>query len=217
MNTSFGPAVLILSAFALPPLGSAQPVKEPAHMPSDPGQGNGQAVLSLLETYDAGRDPAQLQAAADRVAAEAPQQGEASPSPDAMREKLGLWLAVLARFGRDLDPGFDPARPPPLTVAPPKVGNAQMPPGVRPSDLKDPEARAQYEAAIADNAKRVQAFKLQARLYALHETVLHDATDFLKGAEQAGGLSAADVQTALGTATLLPSDRTALTDAVPAR
>ena len=55
-----------------------------------------------------------------------------------------------------------------------------MPPGVRPADVQDQAARAQYEAALAKNSERITAFKTQSKLRNLHETTLDNVADFLK-------------------------------------
>lgn len=168
-------------------------------------------VAAALATYDTSRAPEALQAAADQIVRE---DGTVPPDPAAAlqqgRERLRLWLDLFARLRRDLDPDFDPDHPPSLTVAPPKIGGAQLPPGVGPDDIADPAARKKYEEEIAKNSRRIEGFKAQFKLYQVHRTLLERAVDSLKNARDTLSLPGAEIAAAIRGADLLPSDRDAL-------
>jgi hypothetical protein len=170
-------------------------------------------VTAALADYDKTRSPDALQHAADQVVREdgvAPADPAAGPAEAHVR--LRLWMAVLGRFKRDLDPKFDPAHPPSMTVAPPKVGNAQFPPGVRPGDIKDPEARKKYEAAVKENERRVEQYKQQSKLHQMHATVVQSAVTSLRDVRDTLGMAVADITAALQKADILAADKKTLTD-----
>ena len=173
------------------------------------------AVATPLASYDASHDVAALQDATDAAARE---DGEALPDPAAAlaraRLRVANWTAILARFKRDLDPDFDPDHPPPLTVEPPEVGGVQYPPGVRPSDIKDPKARREYETAIANNSERVQRFSAAVKLREAHEAILERAAESLRDAHETLALPVAELAAALDKADILPADRTTLRGAI---
>jgi hypothetical protein len=165
-------------------------------------------VGAALADYDKTRSPDALQHAADQVVREdgiAPANSLAGVAQAEAR--LRLWMAVLGRFKRDLDPKYDPAHPPSMTVAPPKVGNAQLPPGVKPGDIKDPEARKKYEAALKDNERRVEQYKQQAKLHEMHDRVVQSAITSLRDARDTLGMMVTDITATLQKAEILAADK----------
>ncbi len=62
-----------------------------------------------------------------------------------------------------IDPDWDPNHGlPAINLSPPAATG--MPSGIAPEAIKDPELRAQYEAAIDKNRKKAQAYRKQSRL-----------------------------------------------------
>jgi hypothetical protein len=168
-------------------------------------------VRKALAEYDASRAASSLQAAADALVRE---DGVVPPEPGQAlalaRMQLGLWVEILGRFGRDLEPWFDPDNPPATAVAPPEIDGAQMMPGTPPSAIKDAKIRAEYEARIAENKRRVQAYTAMFRLHAIHGTTLDQAAASLRNARDVLGLPAAEIETALADRRIAAADRKAL-------
>jgi hypothetical protein len=215
--TLFSPPVFLVlalsAAAAVAPPGRAQPQKE-VHAMSDDASIKAD-VTSLLAQYDQTRDPTLLEDAGDQIVREdgaiPPDPAEAGP---AGHERLSLWVSLFTRFKRDLNPQFDPDKPPPNRVLPPKIGGMQMMPGVPPSQIPDPAARRQYEDDIANNKDRLTQFAVQLKLHEVHRALLERAAGSLKDAHQNLGLKPADIEAALAKADILPSDRNALSSGV---
>jgi hypothetical protein len=172
-------------------------------------------VGAALADYDKTRSADALQHAADQVVREdgvAPDDPAASAAEAHVR--LRLWMSVLGRFKRDVDPKFDPTHPPPLTVAPPKVGNTQFPPGIRPSDIKDAEVRKKYEAAIDENERRVDGYKQQSKLREMHARVVQSALGSLRDVRDTLGMPAPDIIAALQKADILAADKRTLSEGI---
>lgn len=168
-------------------------------------------VIGTLSRYDQSRDPALLRDASDQVSQ---QDGSAPPDPEQARrigqDRIALWLEVFSRFKRDLDPGFDPDNAPTLRVMPPLVGNMQLPPGVPPSSIPDPELRRKYEQDIAGNRDRIRDFAAQNKLHEAHVAVLERAAESIRDAHATLGLSGQEIRSALAKGDVLPGDRNAL-------
>ena len=168
-------------------------------------------VAAALAAYDKTPSADALQQAADALVRDDgvppadPAQGLALA-----RVQLALWMQIFARLQRDVAADFDPARPPPVSVAPPEIDGAQLMPGTKPADIKDPVARAKYEALIAENARRVQLFTAAIRLDAIRPAMRARAADSLRNARDLLGLPAAEIAAALAAAAIAPTDRAAL-------
>jgi hypothetical protein len=83
------------------------------------------------------------------------------------REKAGLWLQAWQRLDKEFDPTFDindRKNRPLMRVFPPD--ETRLPAGTPPSAIKDPKARAQYEAALAENKRKAQRANKQFPLIA---------------------------------------------------
>ncbi len=169
-------------------------MSEAAAAPADP-QLLDPDVVEKLTQYDQTHEPLLLKEAADAAALH-----DRQPPPDPSlalplaRARVGSWLAILARFKRDMDPAFDPAKIPPLHVAPPRTASgAQLPPGVRPSDIKDPEARRIYVEEIEKNSARLANFSRDSELFRARAVVLERAVGSIADARMTLGLPAAEV------------------------
>jgi hypothetical protein len=205
-----GILVLALAAAFIAP---AQAHPTEIHAMSDD---NSQASISAdvartLAHYDATRDPALLRDAGDQIVRE---DGSIPPDPaEATRaghERLALWIDLFTRFKRDLDPSFDPDKPPHTRVSPPPIDGEQLMPGIDPAQIPDPVLRKQYEDEIARNAVRVEQFSVQSDLHEVHNAALERAAASLKDARDQLGLRAADIKIALDQADIIPADRAAL-------
>jgi hypothetical protein len=178
--------------------------------PLDPG------VVEKLTEYDQTREPVLLKEAADAAALHDRQM---PPDPSLGlalgRARVASWLAILSRFKRDADPGFDPAKVPSLHVAPPPTASgAQLPPGVRPSDVKDPEARKVYIEEIEKNRVRLANFGRDSELFRARAVVLERAVGSIADARTTLGMPAAEIGAMMGGAAIDARDLEALQGAL---
>ncbi len=79
-----------------------------------------------------------------------------------------LWVEAWKRLDSAIEPDWDAEDLPSLKVAPPGGGPA----GVAPESVKDPEQRAQYEAAIEANRRKAQRYRTQLKLRRLKDRFL---------------------------------------------
>jgi hypothetical protein len=209
----FALALLLSLAIALPASVHAQQRPETKKVSQSVQTPLEKDVTAALADYDKRRSPDALQNAADQVVREdgVTPADSASGAAEA-HVRLRLWMAVLGRFKRDLDPKFDPAHPPPLTVAPPKVGNAQFPPGVRPSDIKDAAARKQYEEAMKENDRRVEQYKQQSKLHEMHARIVQSAVNSLRDVRDTLGVAVAEIMATLQKADIIAADKKTIGD-----
>jgi hypothetical protein len=218
----------LLLAVAGLPTGVAQSGGHPtAAKPAPQGKPMSQAasawpvdaeVAEKLEQYDASGAPLALQEAADAAAAH---DGATPPDPEAglglARQRVGGWLAILSRIDRDLEPGFDPSRAPPRRVEPPMGADGlQLPPGVKPEDVRDPAARAAYVQAMADNERRRAAFARQLQLHQAARAIAERAPPSVADAHTTLALPKQEIGGLIAAAPIRPQDRTALEAALAA-
>jgi hypothetical protein len=110
-----------------------------------------------------------------------------APDPQTRRRLRGrcleVWLQLIQLVDQSLDPNFDPDDVPERTVAPPPTaqGGADRP-GVDPAKIRDPQARAAYEAAIAANREKARNYRLQVHLRRLDERITERAKSFIRDA-----------------------------------
>ena len=90
-----------------------------------------------------------------------------------------MWLSLIGAIERSLDANFDPADVPERGVIPPESGGEELPPGADPKAIKDPIARAQYEAALQENRRKAQQYSLQTKLGRLDPRATTDVQRFL--------------------------------------
>lgn len=173
------------------------------------------AIAALLGQYDKTRSPALLQEASDAISQEdgaAP--ADPAEAPHIGEHRIALWLDLLARFKRDIDPAFDPDHAPTQSVMPPEINGMQLPPGVAPSAISDPALRRQYEHDIATNKTRIGQFTVQNKLHEIHAAVLDRASASIAGIHEKLGLSPEEIKTALAKGDILPADRDTLIKAL---
>jgi hypothetical protein len=98
---------------------------------------------------------------------------------EARRQAAKVWLDVLTAIDRSLDPNFNPDDVPERGVIPPPSNGAQFPPGADPKAIKDPAARAEYEAALRENRRKAEQYRLQTKLRRLDPHASTDVENFL--------------------------------------
>ena len=172
-------------------------------------------VNAALAVYDRTRAPDALRNAADQLVRD---DGVVPEDPAAAlrqaRARLRLWITVLSRFKRDLDPDFDPANPPSSRQPALVINGQEQPPWVEPKDLKEPAERKQAEDQIAAHNRRVAQFSGMFRLDAVHKTIMARAIDSLRNARDTLGLTAAEITAAVQKADIAPRDKTTLSAGV---
>jgi hypothetical protein len=169
------------------------------------------AIAARLAAYDATHDVASLQDATDAAAHD---DGETLADPAAALERgrvrIANWIAILSRFRRDIDPGFDPDNPPSARISPPGEMGDQYPPGIDPAAVKDPEMRRQYVIEIEKNQRRVALYLTALKLTEIHETTRERAAASLRDARQTLGVPSATIMSVLAAADITAADRAAL-------
>lgn len=93
------------------------------------------------------------------------------------RAKAGLWLHAWRRLEKEINRDFDFNDRARLNVSPPDESG--LPAGIVPEGIKDPKLRAQYEAALAANAKKGREYNRQFELRKLDETFPKTAENYL--------------------------------------
>jgi len=97
--------------------------------------------------------------------------------PAERRRMASSYLHAWGRIERAIDPDWDPEdQPPPFPLMP------EVPSGVVPADIKDPEQRKRYEKAIAENEEKKRSYRLQRVARELAERFPARAVRFLKDA-----------------------------------
>ena len=136
-----------------------------------------------LADFQTQKDPQHLQDAADQL-----QSVVLADEPDAekrhalRKETLEGWLSLFAAIDGSLDPTFDPGDLPLLSAEPPPSDGILFPPGVDPSLLKDPGARAEYERRIEANRQKTERYNLQIKLRRLDERLMPRLEAFIRSA-----------------------------------
>ena len=96
-------------------------------------------------------------------------------------DSLYLWLDLIGLLDRFLDPDFNPDDVPERAVQPPPTSEGVVyPPGADPALIDDPNARAEYKKAIADNEAKTSHYGLQTKLRRLDERITPRAEDFIR-------------------------------------
>src|SRR4051812_6144245 len=89
------------------------------------------------------------------------------PPAIARRDLAKMWLILLATLDQNRDPSYDPYPYNPTnaialnSIAPPGRGGLRYPSGVAPRDIKEPEIREQYEAALKQNEEKAARVNFQ--------------------------------------------------------
>ena len=96
-------------------------------------------------------------------------------------KSLRLWLHLLDLLDRSLDPNFDPSDVPEKLVQPPPSPDGEvLRPGADPARIADPQARGEYEKAIAANRAKNKNYRIQLQLHRLNEQLTAQAETFIR-------------------------------------
>ena len=140
-----------------------------------------QTVRENVEQYDKSKDLLSLRKAGEqleRVDPFAPSNTE--QRADVRLQTLNVWLLILLRVDAAKDPRFDPNDPPPSKLAPRSVaGQPPYLPGIDPKQIRDPQVRADYEKAIAENKQKSDRWQGQWDLNAIDMEVSNGAKRFV--------------------------------------
>jgi hypothetical protein len=113
---------------------------------------------------------------------------------EARKKKLELWLSVLSRIDKEIDPSFDPADVPAMSITPPAVPGENTYSGMSPKDIKDPQARRKYEQALEKNQAKTARYSYQRKLMKLNERLSRKAEAYIKRAYLKSPESAKEVE-----------------------
>ena len=96
-------------------------------------------------------------------------------------KSLRLWLHLLDLLDRSLDPNFDPSDVPEKLVQPPPSPDGEvLRPGADPARIADPQARGEYEKAIAANRAKNKNYRIQLQLQRLNQQLTPQAETFIR-------------------------------------
>ena len=112
--------------------------------------------------------------------------------------KLANWIAILSRFKRDTDPGFDASAAPSLNFIPTSNLSA---------DSSDPNARQKYEEAKKKHFEDTAKYNKNIQFSDTHDVVLRLAVESIVDAHENLNLSSAYVKSKLNESEIMNSDR----------
>jgi hypothetical protein len=145
-----------------------------------------QKIIAELKFFDSNHDGSNrdfdaLQRALE-VLLQANWRSSSDPGPirTARREMLVLWLSVLQHIEKEIDPQFDQSDLPELNAAPPTVAGQPFDSGMSPANIKDPEARRQYEEAIEANHRKVVRYNFQINIQKWDHIFIDETKKFIR-------------------------------------
>lgn len=130
-------------------------------------------VAEKFDTFENEQEPALLQEALETI--EAAEQD--APAGDEVARKRGIarWLLFFATLDRNIDPQWDPEEVPVTGVIPPPSYGVVYSPGVDPSVIADPAARAKYEQALKAIKDYAEWYRVQLLLRRIDERAMDAA------------------------------------------
>jgi len=97
------------------------------------------------------------------------------------KQQTILWFKILATIDKHLDPNFNETNANfSLNVIPPPDGGVQYSSGVDPSVIKDPIARAKYQAMLKTNRENAESYGFQSSLQRINKQANFGVEIFLK-------------------------------------
>lgn len=114
-------------------------------------------------------------------------QGDDEPRPDPAgaeewsqerSRRARHWLHAWQRLEKEVDSRADADDRPLLSVMPPPGAHPRIP-GISPEAIKDPKLRAQYEAAIAANRRKIEHYNRQHELRQLDQLFTKRAEEYV--------------------------------------
>lgn len=141
-----------------------------------------QQIKQDLEKFHKDKSLVALQEAANRAESIVPDSAKGVAERDELRRaRLIALLMVLAAVDEESDPSFDPSDVPSLSVTPPVVHGVVLDSGIDPKHVKDPQARKEYEQAIARNAEKSRRYNFQIGLRRIDDEVMGFVTQSVNG------------------------------------
>ena len=111
---------------------------------------------------------------------------------------LTLWLNLVQIIDRRLDPKFDPEDVPEKLIQPPPLADGSvLRPGADPAKIDDPNLRAEYEKAIAENRAKSANYRIQIQLRRLNESIPPRAAEFIENSYTASDDDQKEVKAAI--------------------
>ncbi|MGH7941092.1 MAG: discoidin domain-containing protein, partial [Limisphaerales bacterium] len=141
-------------------------------------------AIALLAEFQRAKSTGQLEKTF-RAVEKIPEPGVDKSVPEAMarREKAIMWFTLLAVIDQNIDTNFDVNNPinwATVELAPPGPEGWKYPSGVSPNDIKEPEVRAQYEAALKQNEEKARRELFQSRLRNIDQLATREVERFLR-------------------------------------
>ena len=157
----------ILGAAAMLIVMSAAPVVVTGQTSSDDQTSTRIATaLGWFDRFQTSRSPEDLRKTAFELVKVADQRALRTGDVIGHRRSIVAAYAKVLQAADSLgDPSFDPDQRPSSCVTPPREPNGRQAPAcAAPSDVLDPTARAQYEAAIDANSAKIRYFNAQMQI-----------------------------------------------------
>lgn len=171
--------ILLLLAVGLPVAGQTD--KSPQAGKGTRMSKQTEDVKEWFARFDETKDPVWLEDAIRGLENADPRPEPGQDRLAARRERMLLWLAVLATLQRTKDPTFDPKDLPMMNISPPPGSSGvRYPAGVDPKSIPETDVRAQYEAALAKNGEKINTYRLQSRLLFLEERAQPGVENFIR-------------------------------------
>jgi hypothetical protein len=152
-----------------------------------------------LKEFETEREPERLREAWVALDNVILAQEEDTQTRAALRKDcLYLRLQMFRLVDRFLDPNFDAKDVPYLNIAPPPTRDGiAYDSGVDPSEIKDPETRAAYEKALAENRAKAEYHRLQIGLRRVDERITPSTEAFIRNAYRAVSGDQTELTTAI--------------------
>src|SRR5215204_32512 len=127
-------------------------------------------AAELIKAFESEKEPERLNEASMALEnVNLIQEYDAPTRHELRAESLALHLTLLQILDKYLDPKFDPEDVPSTIVQPRLSDGTVLRPGVDPAKIKNPQDRAEYEKAIAENRAKARNYRLQTELRRLNE------------------------------------------------
>lgn len=141
------------------------------------------AVTNELQLFDADNKVEHLKRALEIAESLDRTAHQKKYSPEAALAKIRLMLVVADKCFKARDKSYDVRKMPDCVVRvfPPPSAGPNAYPGMPPEEIKDPEARKQYEAAIAENERKRAKHKRELELQRMIDRAVRFAQLFLEG------------------------------------
>jgi hypothetical protein len=104
------------------------------------------------------------------------------------KQQATLWFEILVAIDRHLSPNFNETNANfSANLVPPPDGGVQYPSGIDPSVIKDPIARAKYEAMLKTNRENAESYGFQLYLHRINDQTILDAKKYVRSSYAPSG------------------------------